>query len=303
MVTGHYPTSIEEALSFLEIYPGALLINGGTDVMVVKKEAEHVIFLNQVESLKKVEMVEAKPIEVNAIKHSEQLENVELKEAGSILRIGAGATYDALLKHPLIPEILKQAISQIASPSIRNVGTIGGNICNASPAGDTLPVLYALDAVIVIARQENDEMIIRKVPIEEFIKGIRKIDLKANEMVIAIEIMRSAYKPINHMVYEKVGARKSEAISKASFVGLAQVEEGILKQIKVAFGAVSITAVRKKVLEASLVGKKVEEIKAEKEAILSQYAEFITPIDDQRSTAEYRKAVCLNLLGAFLEAL
>ena len=105
------------------------------------------------------------------------------------------------------------------------------------------------------------------------------------------------------MLYEKVGARKSEAISKASFVGLAQVEEGILKQIKIAFGAVSITAGRKKVLEAALVGKKVEEIKAEKETILSQYAEFITPIDDQRSTAAYRKSVCLNLLGAFLEEL
>lgn len=283
MVTGYYPSSVKEALTLLEAHQGGLLVSGGTDVMVVKKEAEHVIFLNQIDELKQVEKGE---------------------EAGKVvLRIGAGASYFSLLNNPLIPDVLKQAMSQIASPAIRHMGTIAGNICNASPAGDTLPVLYALSAKVVIAGQKKGRMFVRKVPIEDFIYGIRKTDLKSNELVIAIEIATDEYETINTCMYEKVGARKSEAISKLSFVGLAQVEQNIVQRIKIAFGSVSITAVRKKEIEAELIGKTVAEIKLEKEKIAEKYAEFITPIDDQRSTAVYRKTVCLNLLKAFLAAL
>lgn len=299
MVTGHYPTSLEEALSLLQEYPGALLINGGTDVMVVKKEARHVIFLNRIEALKEIGEVELK-----SVAGSSSLEKARSKEVQKkVIRIGAGATYYELLKAPLVPEILKKAISGIASPAIRHVGTIGGNICNASPAGDTIPVLYALDAKVIMASRENERKVIRKEPIESFIKGVRKIALNPNELVLAIEIEVTDYESINHMTYEKVGARKSEAISKASFVGLAETKEGILKQIKIAFGAVSTTAVRDKAIEEALVGQKVEEIKKQKEKIISQYGVLITPIDDQRSTALYRKTVCQNLLRDFLERL
>ena len=200
MVTGHYPTSLKEALALLEKHQGALLISGGTDVMVVKKEAEHVIFLNQIEELKHVE--EAK----------------EAAHGKSILRIGAGVTYAHMLSHPLIPKVLKQAVLGIASPAIRNIGTMAGNICNASPAGDTLPVLYALDAKVIIHGNEAGKMNTRKVPIEAFIQGIRKIDLKPTELVAAIEIPIEAYEKMNRCADEKVGARKSEAISKLSFI-------------------------------------------------------------------------------------
>ena len=288
MVTGHYPTSLKEALALLEAHPGALLISGGTDVMVVKKEADHVIFLNQIEELKQVEGGE---------------ETEEAVSGKAVLRIGAGVTYVHLLAHPLIPEVLKQAISGIASPAIRNIGTMAGNICNASPAGDTLPVLYALDAKVVIQGNELGKMYTRKVPIEAFIQGIRKIALKPTELVAAIEIPVDAYKKMNRCAYEKVGARKSEAISKLSFIGLANIEEDVVSDIKIAFGSVSITVVRRRGLEEQLIGKKVSALKAEKEEILKAYAEFITPIDDQRSTATYRKTVCINLLRDFLENL
>ena len=285
MVTGHYPKSLKEALALLEEHPGALLISGGTDVMVVRKEAEHVIFLNQIEELKQME------------------EGEESASGKSILRIGAGVAYVHMLDHPLIPKVLKQAISGIASPAIRNIGTMAGNICNASPAGDTLPVLYALDAKVVIQGNEAGKMYTREVPIEAFIQGIRKIALKPTELVSAIEIPIEAYEKMNRCAYEKVGARKSEAISKLSFIGLAEVEEDIVKAIKIAFGSVSITVVRRRELEEQMIGKKVAALKTEKEEILREYAEFITPIDDQRSTAAYRKSVCMNLLRDFLENL
>lgn len=285
MVTGHYPTSLKEVLLLLEKYKGALLISGGTDVMVVKKEAEHVIFLNQIEELKQVEMTKAKT------------------NQKPVLKVGAGVTYAHLLNNPLIPKVLKQAISKIASPAIRNIGTMAGNICNASPAGDTLPVLYALDAKVIIMGNQEGKMYIRKTPIEDFIQGIRRIDLKPIELVTVIEIPIEAYEDMNKCAYEKVGARQSEAISKLSFVGLAKVEEDIVKDIKIAFGSVNTMVVRRREIENQLLGKRVAEIKAEKEAIISQYAEFIRPIDDQRSTAAYRKRVCMNLLRAFLEKL
>lgn len=279
MVNGYYPTTLAQAVSLLETYPDALLISGGTDVMVVKKSAENEIFLNRIEEIKQVEQTE------------------------DTLRIGAGITYRELLANKLVPKVLKEAIRGIASPAIRNLGTMAGNICNASPAGDTLPVLYALDAKVVLVHTQLGKMQTRKVAIEEFIKGIRKIDRAPGELVSAIEIPTEAYKNLQTTLYQKVGARQSEAISKLSFVGLAKVKEGKVTDFRIAFGSVGVTSIRIRPLESSLIGKSVEQIKAEKEDILKAYGEYINPIDDQRSTAVYRKKVCLNLLGAFIEAI
>ena len=279
MVTGYYPTTLHEAADFLQAHPDALLISGGTDVMVVKKSAESEIFLNRIEEIKQVEQTE------------------------EILRIGAGMTYRELLASSLVPEVLKEAIRGIASPAIRNLGTMAGNICNASPAGDTLPVLYALDAKLVLVHSKSGKMHFRKVAIEDFIKGIRKIDLNPGEMVSAIEIPRQSYDNLQTTLYQKVGARQSEAISKLSFVGLGKIKEGQVADVRIAFGSVGVTSIRKRELEKCLIGKSVDEIKAEKKAMVEAYSTYINPIDDQRSTAVYRKKVCLNLLGAFIEGL
>ena len=279
MVTGYYPTTLHEAADFLEAHPDALLISGGTDVMVVKKVAESEIFLNRIEEIKQVEQTE------------------------EVLRIGAGMTYRELLASSLVPEVLKEAIRGIASPAIRNLGTMAGNICNASPAGDTLPVLYALDAKLVLVHSESGKLHFRKVAIEDFIKGIRKIDLNLGEMVSAIEIPRQSYDNLQTTLYQKVGARQSEAISKLSFVGLGKIKEGQVMDVRIAFGSVGVTSIRKRALEKCLIGKSFDEIKAEKKAIIEAYSTYINPIDDQRSTAVYRKKVCLNLLGAFIEGL
>lgn len=279
MVTGYYPTTLNEAVDFLEAHPDALLISGGTDVMVVKKVAESEIFLNRIEEIKQVEQTE------------------------DTLRIGAGMTYRELLASSLVPEVLKEAIRGIASPAIRNLGTMAGNICNASPAGDTLPVLYALDAKLVLVHSKSGKMHFRKVAIEDFIKGIRKIDLNPGEMVSAIEIPRQGYDNLQITLYQKVGARQSEAISKLSFVGLGKIKEGQVIDVRIAFGSVGVTSIRKRELEKSLIGKSINEVKAEKKAIVEAYSTYINPIDDQRSTAVYRKKVCLNLLDAFIEDL
>ena len=145
MVNGLYPKTIKEALQMKLQYPNALLITGGTDVMVVKKTAEHIIFLNNISETK------------------------EVADTGEYISIGAGACYASLLKNSLVPEILKKAMRTIASPAVRSAGTVAGNICNASPAGDTLPILYALGAEVVLSSIDGDRVINRKLPIKEFI--------------------------------------------------------------------------------------------------------------------------------------
>ncbi len=279
MVTGHYPKTVKEACSFLVQYQNTLLVNGGTDLMVMKKTAEHMVFLNQIQALKAV-----------------------TKKDG-VLSIGACATYFELLENEEVPEILKQVIRQIASPAIRDAGTMAGNVCNASPAGDTLPLLYALSAQVVLASLEQGKLMIKKMPIAQFILGIRQIKLAAHEIVIGIEISEDAWQDMNVHMYEKVGARKSEAISKLSLIGLGKVKKGILCDVRIAFGAVDITVVRRGELEAKWIGKKVTDIKAHQEEFINDYAAYIRPIDDQRSTASYRKRVCLNLLQEFINQL
>ncbi|MCR5763333.1 MAG: FAD binding domain-containing protein [Treponema sp.] len=278
MVNAYYPKTLQEALLVRKETAGkSLIICGGSDVMVVRKTAENVIFINQIAEIQKVEVNDG------------------------FLRIGAGVVYSDLLKNDLIPSILKEAISQIASPAIRNVGTIGGNICNASPAGDSLPVLYSLNAKVETASlNEDGNVVLHQIPIQEFILGIRKIALKDHEIVSSI-IIEDLSDYITY--YQKVGARKSEAISKASFAALGKLEGGKITDVRNAFGSVGITVVRFLDLEKEIIGLSIEQLKIKKEEIVSKYMERINPIDDQRSTALYRKTVCKNLLSDFLESL
>ncbi len=278
MVKGYYPVTIKEALKVKQQAPKAQLICGGTDVMVVKKPVEEMIFLNRISEMKSVE------------------------DLADVIRIGAGATYRELLANGIIPEVLKTAMKTIASPAIRSAGTIAGNICNASPAGDTLPILYALDAAVVCQRIAQEQILTRKIPIQRFILGIRKTDLQEDEIVTAIEIPKAFVRSCAKTTYEKVGARKSEAISKLSFVGMYQLEDGKISDIRIAFGSVGITALRFPELEQKMIGKTPDELSQNNETLISDYMDRIHPIDDQRSTSEYRCTVCRNLLHEFFTA-
>lgn len=276
-MVGYYPQSVFEALSKMKENKPMVIVSGGTDIMVCGKKAEHMIFLNQISELK------------------------EISQDNGVLSIGAECTYAEILNEKKVPEILKKAIRQIASPAVRNSGTLSGNICNASPAGDSLPVLYALSAVVISKYlNDNGEIITEKTPIEEFILGIRKIALKEEAIVTSIEIPSENYPNISKMYYEKVGSRKSEAISKLSFIGILKVEDEKIVDARIAFGSVSIKTVRRHEIENKMIGLTLKEINNKKEEFIDEYSQFITPIDDQRSTAAYRKKACLNLLREFL---
>lgn len=279
MVETFRPNDLLEALTIRKREENVSIYSGGTDLMVAKKNIEKIIFINHLEELK------------------------EIEETQDGIEIGAGCTYGEILKSKLIPDILKAPIREIASPAIRNIGTIGGNICNASPAGDTLPVLYALSAVIIIVSLDSKNEVVRRAePIDEFILGVRRLDLNKNEIVEKIIIDRKKYRNKNHIYYKKVGARQAEAISKVSFVGMMKVKDDVIEELNIAFGSVGTTVIRVKNIEDKIIGKCLDHDKEEISTVLKEYGDYVKTIDDQRSTANYRSKVCKNLLKDFFES-
>jgi CO/xanthine dehydrogenase FAD-binding subunit len=268
VVKSFRPDTYLEALQIIDAEK-AVPYAGGTDWMVRKNSESNLIFLNHLQALKVVQ---------------EEDEN---------LYIGAVCTYKELLSLESIPPVLKMAIKEIASPAIRNAGTIGGNLCNASPAGDTLPVLYALQANVKLTSVYSS----RVIKIQDFILGPKRTDIRPNEILECIIVPKQSF---NKVYYQKVGARKADAISKLSFVGLMQIREGIIEEIRIAMGAVGPTVVKSSEIEQQYKGISLQEVLHERKEFLDRYEAIIQPIDDQRSTALYRKKTSLKLLEDFL---
>lgn len=268
MVKGYMVTSLQEALELRAreiVTPYA----GGTDLMIDPDEQAAYLFLNKVSELKNI---------------------VEDRE---VIRIGAGCTYTDILESDLAPAILKEAVAQIAAPAIRNLGTIGGNICNGSPKADSALIFFATDAKLRLASSRGERII----PINEFYLGRKKTVLQADELLVEILINRTG---ISNYYYKKVGARDALAISRVSFAAILNIEDEKIAGCMTAFGAVSDVIIRRADIDAMLIGKTIEEAKAIKEVYLSAYDQAIVPIKG-RISAEYRKAVCMNLLRDFLE--
>ncbi len=249
----------------------AKVIAGGTDLMVRIKQGV------------------LKPDVIVDITRIESLRGIE--SAKDWIEIGAATTLSEILGNPNIPALLKDAISNIGSPQIRNLGTIGGNIVNASPAGDTLVPLYLYGATVT-----TTGCIEREIPIEEFILGPGKTVLKRGEILKKIKIpLLEGY---NH-IFEKVGERSAMSISIVSMGILYKLKDGILQDIKVAFGSVHPTVIRIKELETLLKGQKIEsETLTEASKIIEN---TIKPITDIRATATYRKKVASRLIYKLLE--
>ncbi len=277
MVESYRPRTLEEALSLRKEHD-LIPFAGGTDLMVkyqswrgtLPRFPKDVLFLN----------------------HLEELKGIEVK--GEDLVIGAGVTLSEVADYSGTPKVLKDAVLSIAAPGIRNIATLAGNLCNASPAGDSICALYALDAS-VIAESSGGK---REISVLEFITGPGRTSLGNDELVTAVKV---PLKKAGIQVFRKVGTRKANALSKLSFSAVCEVKGGVVDGIAVAFGAVGPTVVRSVELEKKLTGKKISEIEAEAGGIISDYSAMIVPIDDQRSTAEYRKRVALNLLENFIK--
>jgi xanthine dehydrogenase small subunit len=204
---------------------------------------------------------------------------------GDLLSIGALATYTEIIRSPLVGRrvpMLRAAARQVGGMQIQNRGTIGGNVANASPAGDTLPVLAAAEATVVLLSAAGE----RRVPMAAFYTGYRQSVMRPDELVAAIEVPRIR----GRQWFRKVGTRAAQSISKVVMAAVA-LDDG--EPPRLAVGSVAPTVVRLPRTEAALgAGAGLAEAQR---TLLDE----IAPIDDLRSTAEYRRRVAANLLARF----
>ena len=276
MVNHHIPSTLQEALKILDKHD-CYIMAGGTDLMVVKHQRSGLI-----PNFDK---------DVCYIANLEELQYIFEDEKG--VHIGAGTKFSDIEVNELVPEILKQIIHELASPNIRNMATMAGNIANASPAGDSIVGLYLLDAELELVNIHGSRM----VPIKDFIFGVRKIHRNQNELIK--EIFIPHHDDLN-TYWRKVGSRAAESISKITFAGGYEVESGKVKDLRMAFGSVSITVVRERKIEEKYIGMSVEELHNHVEDIVKDMSKFVQPITDQRSTKEYRYKVAMNILKDFI---
>ncbi|HPQ81790.1 MAG TPA: xanthine dehydrogenase family protein subunit M, partial [bacterium] len=214
-----------------------------------------------------------------------------IEEDGDSLLIGAGATHSNIASNPLVGEhlpVLVEACLSIGATQIQNRGTIGGNIMNASPAGDTLPVAAAYDAQMCASSVKGD----RWIPASEFYTGYRKTALASDEMLTRIRFPKRDSK--ESAGFYKVGTRRAQAISKVALCARARIRHGGIEWIKIAVGSVAPTVVRCPGTETLLAGKAINA--ALMDTARASIMDEVHPIDDVRSTAEYRRFVTGSLL-------
>lgn len=209
------------------------------------------------------------------------------------VHIGSTTKYVDIEQSPLVPELIKEIVREIASPNIRNMASLAGNVANASPAGDGIVGLYLLDAEVVLISVRGE----RRMKVSEFIFGVRKIKREQDEIIK--EIIIPNYEGITY--WKKVGSRAAESISKVTFAGAYKVEKGVLVDLRLAYGSVSITAARNRAIEEKYIGMKISAISQKIPAICEDFMKLVNPITDQRSTKEYRSKVAENITKKFLE--
>jgi CO/xanthine dehydrogenase FAD-binding subunit len=223
----------------------------------------------------------------------DELRGINLE--GDELVIGALTTYTELRTSALVGELLPalaSASATIGAAQIQNRGTIGGNLVNASPAGDTLPIWLATDTSIVVGGANGE----RSVPASEFFTGYRQTARRDDELVLRVRV---PLLPRRHVRFRKVGTRRAQAISKVVLaLSWLTGEDGAWQNCRVALGSVAATPVRASATENALNGR--HPVRATADSAVTALEGEIHPIDDVRSTADYRRLVAGRVLRRLL---
>jgi len=268
--------SLDEVLSLLAREPRKWKpFAGGTDLMVLLEAGKltHRSYLN--------------------ILPLQELRQIEVDETH--VTLGALSTYTEVQKNVVLVEefpMLCQAASETGGLAIQNRGTLGGNIINASPAADSPPALLAYDAQLELSSTVG----VRWIPYEGFHTGYKQMGIRDDELLTRIRLPRSK-EPFIHY-YRKVGTRKAQAISKVCFAGVLRQSRQQIEEVRIAVGSVAPIPLRcsdtEKVLRGQTISDKLVEV------AVKEFSREISPIDDIRSTKNYRKRVAENLLADFL---
>ena len=258
------PTSLAQALRWLADDPKLVPVAGCTDLLVI-------------DAVRRAAM--ARVLDVTRIA---ELRGLRSEAAG--LAIGATATFSEIAADAIVAQrfpALADAARQVGGWQIQNRATLGGNVANASPAGDSPPVLLALGAVVRVASGSGE----RTIPYEDFHVGYRKTALEPGEL------LREVFVPWpeggSRQGFRKVGTRAAQAISKVAVAFCGRVESGRIAALRMGAASVAATPVRLRAAERAAIGRLVAEDAAD--AAGRAAAGEVQPIDDVRSTAEYRR--------------
>lgn len=276
------PKSLKELFSCLASDQTWIPLAGGTDLMV--------------------------GVEAGVLKAKRFMNLSGLKELRGIteetgrLRIGALATYSEIRESPLIKKhasLLIESAKVTGALAIQNRGTIGGNIANASPAADTPPSLLVYDAEVELRSVQGTRLI----PLHSFYSGYKQTALKRDEVLVSVQIPLTKQQPSSQKnYYRKVGTRNAQAISKIVFAAHAEIEKNTIQKIRLAFGSVAPFPLRVQKTEDVLSQTQVGDT-ASLQRALDCLQNEISPIDDIRSTARFRRKVCENLICDFWKKL
>jgi CO/xanthine dehydrogenase FAD-binding subunit len=191
--------------------------------------------------------------------------------------------------------MLCEAARETGGIAIQNRGTLGGNIVNASPAADSPPALLAYDAELELISKTGE----RRIPYSNFHRGYKQMDIRPDELLRAIRLPR-ATGGLTHY-YRKVGTRKAQAISKICFGATGKIDQGRVAHLRIALGSVAPIPLRCFETERALLNQSLND--KSQSAAADKFAKEISPIDDIRSTRDYRSQVSINLLRDFLTRL
>lgn len=255
---------------FTALMDGFIPFAGGTDVLV---------------------RVRARDLDLNLVglERLDELKGIE--EKGSYIEIGSCTTWSQIERDPLVLRhipLLALAAREIGGPAIRNMGTIGGNICTASPAGDGLVALWAMGTTLEIVSREG----IRSVDLTEFVSGPGRIELSHGELVSSVRVDK---RPGWKACYKKVGKRKSMAIAVGSLASMWRERSDTISDIRMALGSMAPRPVRSLKAEELLHGvlfSDVERFHLAGETLRDE----AYPIDDIRASASYRESLAVNML-------
>lgn len=260
------PTSIKDAVSLLTQYSGkAKVIAGGTDLLVqIRNKAikpEYLVDIECIPGLGYIRYDSSRGLSIGALTTNRTVEkSAEVRQ-----------------NYP----VLSQAASQLASVAIRNVGTIGGNLCNAAPSADTAPSLIGLEAKAKIVGPGGE----RIVPLEDFFTGPGETVLKVGELLTELRLPIPS--PSTKGVYKKHSMRGSIDLAIVGVAAIMTMEGELCRDAKIVLGAVSPTPMRAKQAEKVLKGKKITDALVEKAANMASTES--RPITDVRASAEYRR--------------
>jgi CO/xanthine dehydrogenase FAD-binding subunit len=272
----HRPGTVEEAVRLLDALDNAKPFIGGTDLVPLLREGvvkpEHLVDLNMVPELNYI------------------------REEGGFIRIGAATILSQVTNSSIIREkahALHDAVSRIGSPQIRNLGTITGNVCNASPAADSAPPLLVLEAEATVESVDGT----RVTPISGLFAGPKISSLAPNELVTEI---RFPVPPANSgSAYLRIGRRKAFTLSVVGAAAYVEMDGKTCSDARVAFGSVAETPLRVEAMEAILKGKELTPEALEEAGEASK--DHVHPITDVRGTAEYRRDMCAVLVKRALK--